>query len=265
MKSKNAPSILTAFASLALIGTSDAALVTGTWTSAQGGGPITNENTASPTVGDGTANSADSDALYSAMPTIALANVGEKVTLSGSANLIGIASGQVRQFRWGLYNVNSSADINGWLGYFATQGSGTTVGEAYERKDPNTTQFFAGGTSNVSVNVTGGTAPGTGISFASGDYTFTLSLERVASGLQVESTITRISDSQDFGTVSFLDTTPLTYTFDRVGFLIAGNLDADQVQFSNIDVTLVPEPHSAVLGLIGSALLLLRRRSHPSA
>jgi hypothetical protein len=156
MKSKQTPYVLSAFASLALIGTGHAALVTGTWTVAQGGGPVTNQNTASPTVGDGSENSADTDAIYSSMPTVTLASVGDKVTLSGSVNLIGITNGAIRQFRWGLYDVNGSSDTNGWLGYFATQGSGATRGEIYDR-NANTTAFFAGGTG---VGTTVGSAPG---------------------------------------------------------------------------------------------------------
>ena len=214
-----------------------AAPVTGPWLVAQGGGPVTNETTASPTVGDGTASSADTDAIYSSLSAVTLANVGDKLTLTGSATLTGLVPNGIRQFRWGLYDVNGSADVNGWLGYFATQGSGTTKGELYERKDPNTTQFFAGGTGNVSVNFTQGTAPGTGVNFVDGTYAFSLSIQRVPAGLHVRSSITRSSDGQDFGTVSLLDTTPLTYTFDRAGFLIGGALDADQVLFSNIDAS----------------------------
>jgi hypothetical protein len=222
---------------LSLAAAAHASPVTGPWLVAQGGGPLTNDNTASPTVGDGSANSADTDAIHSSFTGINLVNVGDKVTLTGSATLTGIVPNGIRQFRWGLYDVNESPDVNGWLGYFATQGSGTTRGELFERKSPNTTQYFAGGTGNVSINFTQGTAPGTGVSFANGTYSFFLSIERMPDGVQVDSSIRRSSDGQDFGTVSLLDTTPLTHTFNRVGFLIGGALDADLVQFSDIDIT----------------------------
>lgn len=215
---------------------SSAAPVTGPWLVAQGGGPVTNASTASPTVGDGTANSADTDAIHASFPAITLANTGDRITLTGSATLTGIASGGVRQFRWGVYDFNGSGDTTGWLGYFATQGSGTTVGELYERNSGNTSTFFSG----TGVSTTGGTAPGTGISFADGTYAVSLAIEKVATGLQINSTITRTSDSQDFGSVSLLDTSPLTSTFNRVGFLIGGSLDADRVQFTNIDVAFEP-------------------------
>lgn len=209
-----------------------AAPVTGPWLVAQGGGPVTSANTASPVVGDGTPNSADTDAIYSSMPTASISSIGDKVTLSGTANMIGsIASSQ--QFRFGLYDANGSSDTSNWLGYFATQGNGTSAAIAYERGTSIGLYFSSTG---VTTSTTG-TAPETGMSFNSGTYNFLISLERVASGLQINSSIKRASDSQDFGTVSFLDTTPQTYDFQRVGFLIGGGLDADQVQFSNIDVT----------------------------
>lgn len=257
MKLKTKAIGLTILTSLALIGLGHSALVTGTWTIAQGGGPLTSANTASPVVGDGSNNSADTDAIYSSMPTITLASVGDKATFSGSVNLIGITNGAIRQFRWGLYNVSGSSDTTGWLGYFATQGSGTTGGEIYDR-NANTTAFFAGGTG---IGTTVGSAPGADISFTSSTYAFSLTLERVLTGMQVDSSIIRTSDSQHFGIVSLLDTTVQTYTFDRVGFLLGGAMDADQATFSNIDVTFVPEPGSTTLGLIGALALLRRRRA----
>jgi hypothetical protein len=101
--------------------------------------------------------------------------------------------------------------------------------------------------------LTGGAAPGV-------TYSFNLSLERTAAGMQINSSFIRNSDSQQFALVSFLDTTVETYDFNRVGFLMGGDLNADQVQFSNIDVTLIPEPSAALLGGLGMLLLLRRRR-----
>jgi hypothetical protein len=238
---------------LSLVVAVHAAPVTGPWLVAQGGGPVTNESTASPTVGDGTANSADTDAIQSSITGISLVNVGDRITLTGSATLTGLLPNGIRQFRWGLYDVNGSPDVNGWLGYFATQGSGATRGELYERKSPNTTQYFAGGTGNASVNFTQGSAPGNGIGFVDGTYSFSLSVERMPNGVQVYSAIRRASDNQDFGTVSLLDTSPLTYDFNRVGFLIGGALDADQVQFTDIDVTFSSISRLRVILLAGQS------------
>jgi hypothetical protein len=97
------------------------------WTKT-GASTSTNLNTASPTVGNGTVDNADNESIYASMATISLTTVGQKVTLSGSATLIGISpNGDApysNQFRWGLYNeTGTPADNSGWLGYFAGNGS----------------------------------------------------------------------------------------------------------------------------------------------
>lgn len=95
-----------------------------------------------------------------------------------------------------------------------------------------------------------------------GCYDFGLSLKRVAAGLEITSSLIRQSDSINFADLStpFLDTTPQTFTFDRIGFLAGGGLDADQVTLSNLSLNVVPETSSALLGVAGAALLLRRRR-----
>lgn len=69
------------------------------------------------------------------------------------------------------------------------------------------------------------------------------------------------ANSADTGSMtahSFLDTSISASAFDRVGFLTAGNLDVETVQFNNI--TVVPEPSAALLGGLGLLGLLRRRR-----
>jgi hypothetical protein len=107
-----------------------------------------------------------------------------------------------------------------------------------------------------------GTASVPGTAFTDGTYNLLLTLERTAAGIQIDGSIIRASDSKQFGLISFEDTTPETYSFNRVGFLNGNNLDLDRVLFSTIDVTFmaVPEPSAAALGLLGAAGLLLRRR-----
>jgi hypothetical protein len=210
------------------------------WTERLGDTPASGLDTASPTLGDGTPNSADAMSIYATIPTVTLANVGEKVTLSGSATLSGIA-GNPNQFRWGLYSMNGSSDDTGWLGYMGNHGHTTNAANLLERTNPNTSWYMssAGG---AAPTIASGIAPATG--FADGTYNFLLTLERTASGIQIDTSIIRSSDSKQFGLISFEDTTPQTTTFDRVGILIGGVLDADQVQFSNIDVTFTAAPEA---------------------
>jgi MYXO-CTERM domain-containing protein len=160
-------------------------------------------------------------------------------------------------FRIGLYNVNGSADDLGWLGYIATNGDATLGGRIFERPDPNTTSFTS--TTGLTALATA-TAPG--VNFESGaasTYNFSLMLTRVATGIQIDSSIIRTSDSVQMGGGSFLDTTLSVTDFNRAGFLLGGNLDVDTVQFTNI--TVVPEPSAALLGGLGLLALLRRRRN----
>ena len=232
------------------------------WTERTGATPVSNMSTASPTVGNGSAESADGRSIYASFPTISLSTVGDKVTLSGSATLtttVGVTSTTffATQLRWGLYQENGTpADTLGWLGYIGSQGHNAIGANLLERNSGNTDWYMTGGGSTI---VTTATAPET--AFTDATYSFMLSLERTAGGIQINSSIIRSSDSQQFGLISSLDTSPLTYDFNRVGLLIGGELNADQVQFSNIDVTLVPEPRAALLGGLGTLLLLRRRRS----
>jgi hypothetical protein len=90
------------------------------------------------------------------------------------------------------------------------------------------------GGANVDIALSA-SAPGT--AFTADTYNFLLTLERTAGGVRIDSSIIRSSDSQQFGLISFEDDTPETYSFNRAGFLIGDGLNADQAQFSNIDVS----------------------------
>lgn len=255
MKIKTTTHVLamaTGAALAALSSVAQAALVIN-WTERQGLAPVSDMDTASPTVGDiGTANSADARSIWATMPTVTLANNGDMITLSGSVTLSGIDTSH-NQFRFGLFNVNGSTGDTGWLGYTGSHGHNTTGANLSERTNANTTWYMSGPTT-IATSAIPNTA------FTDATYNFLLSLERVVGGLQINSSIIRTSDSTQFGLLNFLDPTVSTYTFDRVAFLIGNTLDADQAQFSNIDVTLIPEPSTALLGGLGLLALLRRRR-----
>jgi hypothetical protein len=252
-----------------------AAPVTGTWTVASGTPTMSNVDTASPTWGNGTTDNADASSIYSSMPTITLANPGDKITLTGSATLIGInangGSGDPTGggiFRFGLYNSNGSADANGWLGYFVLTRNSAGSGSLLERNASNTDPF--GSTTGASVLQS---QPGGGVSsMSSATYDFEFSVERNATdGLIIDTAFTRVSDSANFAPFSFTDTTITTNAniFNRVGFQATSLLNADQIQMNNVDVTFtaVPEvsiPPTGWIALAGFLLLARRRRSHGS-
>ncbi|EIQ01209.1 PEP-CTERM putative exosortase interaction domain-containing protein [Opitutaceae bacterium TAV1] len=237
------------------------------WT--QYSGSISSDlDTASPILGNGTTESADGQTIYAATPTWILGAVGDSITLSGAVTFTGLASPQADQFRFGLYDVNNQSGATGWLGYFATNsgGGGNPNSRLWERDPGNTTSFGSNGTGSATQRASVSASPANN-AFASGAYTFSLTITRSDSGLDLAWSITGTNVTY---TVSgtYADTTPQTYTFDRVGFFTGGGLNADQVSFSNIDVTYtsaVPEPSTwamlAALIVLVSACLLRRHSS----
>jgi hypothetical protein len=242
----------------------DGALVTGTWVKASGASTValSNTTTASPTWGDGTTDNADASSIYSPIPTITLANPGDKVVLSGSAEMFGIFPGTGGSiFRFGVFNVNGSATNIGWLGYFVQSAASGGTGSLQERNVGNGSAFTSASSGTTSLQ----TLPVAASALSSAVYNFSFSLERDAiNGLIITTSLVRTSDSVEFAGASFTDTTVNAgaFTFDRVGFQGTTDLNADKIQFDNVDVTFtaVPEPSAALLGALGMLALLRRRR-----
>ncbi|HEX8311319.1 MAG TPA: hypothetical protein VF614_08390 [Chthoniobacteraceae bacterium] len=237
--------------------TSHAAPVT-TWENANNAGTNSGFNTASPVVGDGTtANSANDFAIRGIFGDVILAAVGDAVTLTGSATFAGIQGGQGDQFRIGLYDVNGSTSNAGWLGYYGSNfgSDGGITPRLRERNGDTNGNFFNGAGSS---NLTDPTGSG---SFVDGTYDFVFKLTlQVDSVLNVSySIIDSATGGMSFSTMgNHNDDTASTLKFNRVGILAGGNLGAEQVSFSNMDVSFaaVPEPGAAVSLLGGFGMLL---------
>ena len=250
---------------VALSACANGTLVTGTWVKASGGVAmgLTNTTTASPTWGDGTTDNADASSIYSPIPTITLANPGDKVVLSGSAQMFGISPGTAGSiFRFGLFNVNGSANTSGWLGYFVQSAASGGTGSLQERNTGNTTSFTSATSGTTSLQ----TLPVATSALTSAVYNFSFTLERNAlNGLIITTSLVRTSDSLQFAGASFTDTTVNAgaFTFDRVGFQGTTDLNADRIQMNNVDVTFsaVPESSATLLGGLGMLVLLRRRRA----
>jgi hypothetical protein len=244
------------------------------WAAGLGAPVLSGQSSTGVVWGDNSSNNADNTALHATIDgdtgtvgnqsvTIAL---GETLAFSGTLNLqttITDTSGTI-QLRAGLYNTNSSANSNGWLGYMLANATSSGTGSILERANPNSGAYYSG-TGSATISALPSTNGGVTLAsrnLTAGLYDFSLSLKRVASGMEITSSLVRQSDSVDFAELStpFLDTTPQTFTYDRIGFLAGGGLDADQVTLSNISLTLIPEPSAALLGGIGMLALLRRRR-----
>ena len=226
-------------------------------------------NTSAPVLGNGSADSADSQTIYAASASShTLAATGDKVTLSGSVTFAGLSTPQADQFRIGIYDVNGQSGVTGWLGYFATNtgaptgGTGPSASRLWERSSPNAGSFGSG-TGAISV-ATANATPSNG-AFASGTYTFSVSATRTATGLDLAwSFVSAGLGYSVSGTYS--DATPQSYVFNRVGIFTGGSLNAAQASFADVDLSFtpaaVPEPASAaaLAGLAGLALVAGRRR-----
>lgn len=223
-------------------------------------------NTSSPVLGNGTTDSGDNQSIYSIVSSpYTLTTTGDSLTFSGAVTFTNLATPQADQFKFGLYNTNSQPGATGWLGYMASN-SGTSGGPTYsrlwERDNPNTGSFGSGTGATVISNVN---ATPSNTAFASGSYTFSLTLARVATGLDITWTLTGTNVTYSVSK-TFTDTTPQTYTFNSVGLFTGGGLNSDQVSFSNLDTAFtsaVPEP--ATWGVITACFALgavcLRRRA----
>ncbi len=227
--------ILWVVAGWLLCGSARAVPVTGPWVLSTGAAALAGVDTASPTWGNGTADNADASSIYAPFPAVSLAGTGDMVSVTGTAQLSGITAG-AEVFRFGLFNVNGSADASGWLGYLVRNGNGSSGASLMERSSPNTGHF-----SSVTGAVGFPAVAGPAASLTSAGYTFSITIERTSGpGLQITTSLKRVSDLAEFAGVSVLDATPQTFTFNRVGFLATTNLNADMIQLGSVTVTQTP-------------------------
>lgn len=252
-----------------------AALITGPWTSAQGDGPISNANTASPTVGDGSADSAAGETFHSAFPAITLANSGDKIVFDGKVRLTGTVNSPANggsprtQFRFGLFQDDGGADTEGWVGYLLSNIHGDPGGPSatLTRKNVGNTGLYISTTGNDGQRTHLNSAQGDGTAaslFHDDLYTMKMTVERSGNDLLVSASLNGANGYTH--SLSHTDTdafTRSTYTYDRVGFLLGNNLATDQAQFHGLSIS-IPEPASWVLALAGliGGLRMRRRADH---
>jgi hypothetical protein len=253
--------------------------VDGPWENADtfGSGPFSTTTSNTFVVGeepnDPTINSnfAEQEMIFSPFSLMTLTNPGDKVVFTGSVTLNGTinspsSGGSPRtQFRFGLFKDNGNTAELGWVGYFMHNKhgdlGGTPLGALGVKPVGNTSAFLStvGGTTLQSQG-----GDGTAASlFNDGTYNLTMSIERNGAGeLVLNSSIVGVGDrppvetypdpenpppspgpnlfSQIMGATHTLASTLGTYEFDRLGFLLGGNLDADRAAFADLDVTFTP-------------------------
>ncbi len=213
-----------------------------------GNGPITNSTTSSPTVGDGSSNSATQQMIYSAFPTVTLAHSGDKIVFTGSVTLSGTvnspaSSGAPRtQFRFGLFDGdNVGPDDNGWVGYYMSNrhgDPGSPAGVLALKPSGNTSAYLSTAGQTVLASAGG---DGTGASLFHDDtYAMSLTIERSGDDLVISAALAGANGFvQSLSAMDQSASTAGTYAFDRLGFLLGNNLQADKAEFSNLLVTFI--------------------------
>jgi hypothetical protein len=193
--------------------------------------------------------------------------LGETLTFAGTAELKSVTGtdGTI-QFRFGLFDVNGSANVNGWLGYFAANTTISTQsgGGVYERILNNTNAYYSSLSGNAVLASGAAATPVAGARLTNDTYSMSLSFTRAtATSLSISSSMIRTTGGNNYVSVNnYTDSSVNSFNFNRLGFLAGSGLDADQVVLSNLSLTAIPEPSSfaALAGLGAIGLVASRRR-----
>lgn len=227
-----------------------------TWTKSTGT-YVSNLNTNSPVIGNGTAGSANVTLISGSIGSYTLTSVGDNLTLTGNVTFTGLGGTLAHGFRWGLFNLNGSSTVNGWLGYVTQNSSGTSPGDLYERDAGNSGSWWSttGATKDASATES------SNATLLDGSYVLSLSLTLSAPNtISVAWSLMGTNVSYSLSG-SYMDASPQTLTFTTVGIGNAG-LTASEIDFSNMSVVYnaVPEPSISLLGLLGLGGLCCWRR-----
>lgn len=245
------------------------------WFSSQTPSNITT-TTGSMTLSGGSGSSAQSAVAY--FSSISLA-VGETMTLSldfSPGGTLGIA-GTLNAIRFGAFNSNGGTIItadgqnpsmaaNTYLGYVGrlniNQSGGTTTTQILERGAAAGVLLTASSAYTAALGTTGSMVDSLSLSTT---YALTLTLTRATETSMAITFSLSGGDLDEVATASYTDTSGIVTSFDSFGFSYWGNSGAgfSEATFSNIQVTVVPEPSTvamAVIGTLGAAGVAWRRR-----
>lgn len=199
--------------------------------------------------------------------------VGEKIRLSFDMTIDASDSYSNNSFRFGLYNHNGNApetDALNWLGYMVHAASPSgSQGEIMSRSTANANPYASGsGADSLPRNTTVGPTD----SLRGGNYSVLMELT-LASATEVGLAVSIIGEDTDQNPYEWATSIqdlhefqPGQTTFDRLGFQLTGAAGGvtDSIAFSNVTISVVPEPSSVALALgalAGMALVVQRKRS----
>lgn len=254
----------------AIISPCSAALVDSGWALQTGSNALLSEQAAGTVTASATNVDAGLFTLFDAIGTShTLTNTGDMITFTGSifinGTLFGVNS-HPGAIRFGLYNVNGSADTAGWLGYFGlldTTGTAGTHGGIFKRNATNTSNFYSGTGATKSIAFAG-TEPAL---VAGTTYNLSMTLTKTGGGIQIDSGATNAADgTKIFLNSTYTDGAPTTLAFNRLGIYTSGSgLGAETVTLANMNVSFIaaiPEPPTYALIGAGSLAVTawIRRR-----
>lgn len=229
--------------------------------------PITGAGTDSPVFGDGTtSNSAQAAWIAGGFgtagsPESATLDVGDTLTVSGGLTLTG-GTNNNNQFRFGVFNdggqLASDSGLNWTAGWLHSIGTVTTS-DLYRARTNGAFISTAGDAADLNSVVT---RSGTFDGDSAAPFSFSVSITRdSATTVDVVSLITGGDGSYSEQYVED-DITTANFTYTAAGLLFGGSSGVEQASFSGVqyEVTSVPEPSSALLGLAGLLLGFARRR-----
>ncbi len=227
--------------------------------------PITGANTDSPVFGDGTTPNSTQAAWIAGQfgttgsPASVTLAVGDTLTVSGNLTLTG-GTNNNSQFRFGVFNSGGQFAADSGLNW--SSGVLHVIGitsDLFQARTDNA--FISTGGNAVDLNsVT--TRTGTFDGDSTNPFSFSMSITRdSATTVDVVSLITGGDGNYSEQYVED-DHSPANFTYDAAGLLFGGSAGLEQASFSGVqyEVTSVPEPSAALLGLTGLLLGFARRR-----
>ncbi|WP_309386724.1 GH92 family glycosyl hydrolase [Cerasicoccus frondis] len=226
----------------------DSFAVEGEWASALGSAPLTGAETDSPSWG-GSTDSARSSAVFAPFEEVVLNQAGATLTLTAQVSFSGLTGdngGSAENFAWGLFSGAEGSHV--WSGYLAvTDGVDDAGTSALFSKSSASGQAF--------YNRTGASQLATfslpKAPIEDGDYRLIMTLSwSENSTMDYYAALIRESDGVLLSAFTGSDSSPNASTFNRVGFRVGNNLDADTVTISDCTIytsnlaELAPVPQS---------------------
>lgn len=239
------------------------------------------ENTNSPQFGDDTAGQMDGIGVAglfgpNGSPESVMLSVGQTLTVTANVTLTGGVQGSNSAYRFAVQNDGgqfAANDPDNWAGgWMHTLGLSNGSNSAlYGTNTGGNYMSTSNVSGNNSVNLgAGNSTSGTFSADTATPYTWTMSITR-DSATTVDIVSSFIGGPSSFSqTMTASDVTTSNFTYTAVGIQTTGQSDLDQLTLSNVQFAVVPEPSTgiALLGGLGAAAWLCRRRARlrgPSA